>query len=234
MNHNSVDPKEIDKFSQYAEDWWNTEGPLKTLHDINPVRLQWITSIVNLKNASVLDVGCGGGILTEGLAKLGAKMTGLDAEARAIETAKAHAKQQKLNINYVCEPIEAHKPKAQYDAITCLEMLEHVEDPSGIIQHAKSMLKPGGYLFLSTINRTLKAYLTAIVGAEYVLQLIPRGTHSYERLIKPSELSAILRQHDLEVTSLCGLNYQPFTRKAELSDHDVSVNYLLAARAVQP
>lgn len=225
----TIDPLEMARFNAHADKWWDLEGPLKTLHDINPARLNWIQKYVDVSNRSVLDVGCGGGVLSEGLAKAGAKVTGLDAEPGAIETARAHAAAQQLDIQYVCEPIEQFKT-TPFDVVTCLEMLEHVANPVAIIAAAAARLKPGGYLFLSTLNRTPKAYALAIVAAEYILSLLPRETHDFERFIRPSELAQAVRDTGLEVVGTTGLVYHPFTRKAVLQAAQLDVNYLMVAK----
>ena len=229
MNKNTtIDPMEVAKFAEHASAWWDTEGPLKTLHDINPTRIAFIQKYTELTGRSVLDVGCGGGVLSEGMAALGAFVTGLDVEPQAITTAKAHAKEGALSIDYVCQPIETYDA-GSFDMITCMEMLEHVTEPSLVIHHCSRLLKPGGYLFLSTINRTLQAYATAILAAEYVLRLLPRQTHDYEKFIKPSELSAMTRAAGLETIGMSGLSYNPFNRKASLNE-SIKVNYLLVCR----
>lgn len=229
-NNQTVNEQEISHFAHYAGTWWDAAGPFRTLHHINPARLEWLCQYITPKGLSILDVGCGGGVLSEALAKLGAKVTGLDAEAGAIETARKHAKDEGLDIHYVSEALDTFKPEGLFDAIVCLEMLEHVDNPEKVIHLATKLLKPGGVLFLSTINRTLKAYLGVIVGAEYVLSILPRGTHTYERFIKPSELAAAVRAEALEVIGTSGLIYNPVTEKASLSLTDLSMNYLLAAR----
>jgi len=227
-NKTTVDSIEVAKFAQHATQWWNKNGPLKTLHDINPVRLDFIKKFVNLENSRVLDVGCGGGVLSEGLALCGAKVTGLYVEPDAIAAAKTHSAKAKLKIDYVCSPIEEYKAK-KFDVITCMEMLEHVPDPDLVIKNCARLLKPDGYLFLSTINRTLKSYGTAIIAAEYILNIIPRQTHDYDKFIKPSELSAIIRKHSLSTLNISGMSYNPFTRIASL-DEDISVNYLMVCK----
>ena len=224
----TVDKQEVEKFAQHAIQWWDQDGPLKTLHDINQTRLNFIKTFVTLDGLRVLDVGCGGGILSESMALSGAKVTGLDVEPDAISTARAHAQQSGVEISYCCEPIETYSSPA-FDCITCLEMLEHVADVSLVISHCARLLKPGGYLFLSTINRSIKAYATAVVAAEYILSLLPRQTHDYKKFIKPSELSTIVRSAGLTVQSLKGMSYNPLTRSAALCD-DVSVNYLMLVR----
>ena len=221
----TIDPEEIEKFEQHADSWWDLEGPLKTLHDINPTRLDFISNQVAIADKLVLDVGCGGGVLSEGLARLGAEVIGLDASKQAISVAKKHARSSNLKIKYVCEPLEAYEG-GPFDVVTCLEMLEHVTDPKEVILHCKRLSKPGGLVFLSTINRTPKAYLTAIIGAEYVLGLLPRQTHDYNKFIKPSELANMLRSEGLEPLSIVGMDYHPFTRKATISK-SLSVNYML-------
>ena len=228
-NTETTDPLEIARFAQHAEQWWQPDGAFKTLHDINPARLDWICQYIAPKNLNMLDIGCGGGILSEGLARLGAEVTGLDVEAQALEVARKHAEASKLSVRYVCEPVESFE-EGPFDAITCLEMLEHVDDPQLVIDSAIALLKPGGFLFLSTVNRTAKAYATVILAAEYVLSLLPRQTHSFERFIKPSELASGVRKAGLDVLGLTGLDYNPFSRKAVLREDCVDVNYLLVAQ----
>lgn len=222
----TVDTLEVAKFAQHASQWWNTEGPLKTLHDINPARIEFMLKFTELNGRKVLDVGCGGGILSEGMVLHDAIVTGLDVESHAIEAARAHALERPLHIDYVCEPIEEHGG-GPYDIVTCMEMLEHVPEPKLVIEHCARLLKPGGFLFLSTINRTIQAYASVIIAAEYVLGLLPRQTHDYEKFIKPSELAAMVRAAGLETVGMAGMNYNPFTRKALLQD-SIKVNYLLA------
>jgi len=225
-NESTIDDQELHKFAQHANDWWDKEGPLKTLHDINDVRLEFISQHINLKGLRVLDVGCGGGILGEAMAKAGAEVTGIDAENEAITIAQAHAEKNQLTIDYQCTPIEDYESKG-FDIVTCMEMLEHVQNPELVIEHCKRLLKPGGFLFLSTISRTVKAYAGAIIAAEYVLNILPKQTHDYKKFIKPSELMTMARAFDLNLIDMKGLNYNPILRTARLSD-DVSVNYLLA------
>ena len=224
----TIDTQEVNKFAQHAKHWWDTEGPLKTLHDINATRLDFIVQQINLNGLCVLDVGCGGGILCEAMAKSGAFMTGIDAECDAIAVAADHAKAHDLAIEYQCTPVEDFASKC-FDVITCMEMLEHVQKPELVLQHCKRLLKPGGFLFLSTISRTIKAYATAIIAAEYVLNLLPRQTHDYNKLIKPSELMAMARAFDLDLIDLKGMNYNPLLRTASLGS-DVTVNYLMVLR----
>ena len=190
----TVDSAEVAKFSQHANEWWDLNGPLKTLHEINPARLDFMQRHVSFSDKSILDIGCGGGILSEAMAKSGGRVTGLDVESEAIASAQKHAETQGLSIQYVCQPIECFRSDEVgiFDVITCMEMLEHVTEPQLVIQHAARLLKPGGVLFLSTINRTLKAYASLIVMAEYVLNLLPRQTHDYDKFIKPSEFAIMI------------------------------------------
>lgn len=224
----TVDPQEVAKFAQHANQWWNLDGPLKTLHDINPVRLDFMSKFTLLNDKSVLDVGCGGGILSEGMALQGANVIGLDVEPEAVAAAIKHAQVNQLSVEYVCQSIEAFSA-GPFDIITCMEMLEHVPDPRWVIEHMARLLKPGGLLFLSTINRTVQAYTTAILAAEYLLKILPRQTHDFEKFIKPSELYNLVRKTGFEIIGLKGLGYNPLTRKATLQD-SVAVNYLLACR----
>lgn len=227
MNHKStINAEEVNKFAQHAQQWWNIDGPLKTLHDINGTRLQFIEQHVKLAGLTVLDIGCGGGILCEAMAKSGAIVTGIDAEHDAIQIAHQHAQSNNLSIEYFCTPVEDYKSES-YDVITCMEMLEHVEYPEMVLEHCMRLLKPGGFLFLSTISRTAKAYVTAIVAAEYVLNLLPRQTHDYNKFIKPSELMAMARSFGFYLIDMKGMDYNPILRTATLSA-DVQVNYLLA------
>lgn len=222
----SILNQEIDKFAKLASQWWDRKGPLQTLHDINLARLQFIETGMNLAGKTVLDVGCGGGILSEAMAKSGAVVTGIDAESAVIVTAENHADENSLSIQYHCTPIEDYESES-YDAITCMELLEHVHQPRLVLEHCKRLLKPGGMLFLSTLNRTLKAYLTAIIGAEYVLGILPKQTHDYDKFIKPSELNGMARSVGFKRRELSGMYYNPFTQQASLSV-DVQVNYLMS------
>lgn len=221
----SIDTQELNKFAQISSQWWDKNGPLKTLHDINEPRLNFIKQHHNLAGAQVLDLGCGGGILAEAMSREGAHVTAIDAESQSIGVAMQHAKTNGIDIEYHCTPVEDfdHKP---FDVITCMEMLEHVPNPLLVLEHCKRLLKPDGYLFVSTINRTLKAYASAIIAAEYILQLLPKQTHDFKKFIKPSEMSAMARSLDLDLVDLQGMSYNPFTRQAKL-DSDVSVNYLM-------
>ena len=226
--HINVSKEEVEKFNELAHKWWDEESEFKPLHQINPLRLNFIDKKVNLKNKKVLDVGCGGGILSESMAKRGADVTGIDMGEKVIRIAKLHALQSKLDIDYQCTSLEAIAPKqkARFDVITCMEMIEHVPDPSIIVSLCEKLLKPGGTLFMSTINRNIKAYLFAVIGAEYILKLLPRGTHDYEKFIKPSELIAWCRKENFTIKTLIGMTYNPITQIYKLSD-DVSVNYLI-------
>ena len=224
----TVDASEVAKFAQHSEQWWNTNGPLKTLHDINPTRLAFIKQYTTLRGQHILDVGCGGGILSEAMAASGALVTGLDVTLDAIEVATNHALKRQLAIDYVCQPIETYEANL-FDSITCMEMLEHVKEPQLVITHCARLLKQGGYLFLSTINRTLTAYASAIVAAEYVLGLLPRQTHDFDKFIKPSELAHMARLVGLETIGMSGLAYNPLNRQASLQQ-PVSVNYLLVCQ----
>ncbi|MDP1604223.1 MAG: bifunctional 2-polyprenyl-6-hydroxyphenol methylase/3-demethylubiquinol 3-O-methyltransferase UbiG [Legionella sp.] len=225
-NKTTIDPEEIAKFAQLADSWWNTNGPLKTLHDINPARLEFISKQLTLANKKILDVGCGGGILSEAMAGMDAEVTGIDAEIASIKAATLHANLGGCSIDYVCTPIESYEASG-FDAITCMEMLEHVKEPQVVINHCARLLKPGGFLFLSTINRTLKAYMSAVIAAEYVLRLLPKQTHDYNKFITPAELAMMARKAGLEIVSLQGMAYNPFTRTANLQD-SVSVNFLMS------
>lgn len=227
----NVDPLELDKFSQVAHRWWDTESEFKPLHEINPLRLSFIQKHCELQGAKVLDVGCGGGILSEGLAKAGAEVTGIDLAKKSIKVAKLHALDQGLTIDYQVVAVEtlAEQTPASFDVVTCLEMLEHVPHPESVVRACANLVKPGGMVFFSTLNRNAKAYLLAVVGAEYVLRMLPRGTHEYARFIKPSELSRMARTAGLDLQEMTGLSYQPLTRQYQLGS-DTDVNYLMAMR----
>jgi 2-polyprenyl-6-hydroxyphenyl methylase/3-demethylubiquinone-9 3-methyltransferase len=222
----NVDVDEIAKFSHLAADWWNKDGPLKTLHDINSARLLFINQSSSLQGKRILDVGCGGGILTEAMAAQGAKVTGLDMSIEALGVARTHALANHLSIEYVCSTIEDFDAEP-FDVITCMEMLEHVPKPENIITHCARLLKSNGYLYLSTINRTFKAYAGVIVAAEYLLGLLPRQTHDFKKFIKPSELAQMVRAARLDLTSISGMAYNPLSRNAWLKD-TVNTNYLVS------
>jgi 2-polyprenyl-6-hydroxyphenyl methylase / 3-demethylubiquinone-9 3-methyltransferase len=225
----NFDPEEVKKFDEIAEKWWDLKGPFKPLHDINPIRLQFILEslkVKHLKNLAILDVGCGGGILTESLAQLDGNLTGIDASQEAIQVAKTHAKEQKLSIQYVETTAEQFFSSENFDVITCMELLEHVPDPFSVVQSCARLIKPGGYIFFSTLNRNLKSFLFAIVGAEYVLGLIPKGTHEYSKFIRPSELNKMALKADLKIKNMKGMSYSPFTKTYQLSEN-IDVNYLV-------
>ncbi len=227
----NVDDNEINKFNKLSSTWWDEDGPMWPLHKINPLRLSFILKNCEIKNKKVLDIGCGGGILTESLAKNDAIATGLDLAQDSIKIAQQHAAKNNLNIDYICENLEkfAENNQQSFDVITCMEMLEHVPDPTKIINLCQQILKPGGSLFVSTINRNPKAFLFAVVGAEYILSLLPRGTHEYGKFIKPSELNKWLRDNKLKTRETLGLHYNPFNKTFFTSD-DISVNYMLYAK----
>lgn len=228
--HNSIDSSEVSKFAQLAHEWWNIDGALKTLHDINPARLEFIGQYIDYMQCNILDVGCGAGILSEGMAKKGAKVVGLDLDDDIITVAKNHALEQNLDIDYVCQSLETYEHDC-FDVITSLEMLEHVNNPEKVIEHCHRLLKPGGFLFLSTINRTLKSYLLVILAAEHLLNIIPKNTHEYNKFIKPAELGSVLRDNKFSIMGLKGLSYNPVTRDALITG-DVSMNYILAAQKI--
>lgn len=226
----NVDISELKKFANLKDEWWDLDGKLKTLHDINSARISFILEHTSVINKAVLDVGCGGGILTEALAKNSPNsIMGIDLEKNALDVAQSHAKENNLEINYQNIAIENLDDNLQFDVITCLEMLEHVPDPAAIVYELCQHLKPEGYLFLSTINRNLKAYLHTIIGAEYLLKIIPKQTHDYDKYIKPSELAHIIRNNQLTLLEFRGLNYNPLSRKSSLSDN-IDVNYLCVAK----
>lgn len=228
----NFDPAELAKFSDLAHRWWDTESEFRSLHHINPLRLAWITSLVPLEGKRVLDVGCGGGILADSMARRGAEVTGIDLSTKALKVAKLHALEAETpNVNYreiSAEALATQQP-GSFDVVTCMEMLEHVPDPSSIVKSCAELVRPGGYVFFSTINRNAKAFLFAIVGAEYLLNLLPRGTHEYGKLIKPSELAGYCRAAKLELHQTKGMEYNPITRRYWLSG-DTSVNYMHATR----
>lgn len=230
----NFDPAELAKFSDLAHRWWDKESEFRPLHEINPLRLDWINGIAPLKGQRVLDVGCGGGILADSMARMGADVLGIDLSSKALKVAQLHALEaQTERVDYreiSAESLAAEQPGG-FDVVTCMEMLEHVPDPSSIVQACATLVKPGGYVFFSTINRNAKAFLFAIVGAEYVLKMLPRGTHEYSKLIKPSELASYCRGAGLDFVQTKGLEYNPLTRHYWLSA-DSRVNYLLASKRV--
>jgi 2-polyprenyl-6-hydroxyphenyl methylase / 3-demethylubiquinone-9 3-methyltransferase len=227
----NVDQSEIAKFSALASRWWDPHSEFKPLHAINPLRLNWIKSIVNIEGKKVLDVGCGGGILAESMAHSGAIVCGIDLSDKALKVAELHALEVGATLTYRSISAEdlAEEEAGQYDVVTCLEMLEHVPDPASVVRACAKLCKPGGTLFFSTLNRSPKSYLFAIIGAEYLLRMLPKGTHEYAKFIKPSELVTFTRQVDLEMLDIKGMTYNPFTEVYRLGD-DVDVNYMIAVR----
>jgi len=223
----NVDPAEIAKFEALAERWWDPQGEFRPLHELNPLRLDFIRARAPLKGARVLDVGCGGGILAEAMAADGAEVMGIDLAETPLKIARLHALERKIAVSYRLDSVDAHADAngGRYDIVTCMEMLEHVPQPDAIVARLADLLRPGGQLFVSTLNRNLKSFLMAIVGAEYLLRLLPRGTHEYERFIRPSELARWARQASLTQGALSGLVYDPFSRRFSLSA-DTAVNYL--------
>lgn len=230
QDKNNTDELEILKFNNLAHKWWDNTSEFKPLHDINPLRVDFIKSKVDLKGKRVLDIGCGGGILAEALAREGAEVTGIDQGERVIKIAKLHSLESQLDIDYEQINIEnfIKKNKHKFDVITCLEMLEHVPDPASVIKACSQILKPDGKLFLSTINRNPKSFLFAIIGAEYILKLLPKGTHTYEKFITPSELRDYCNQSNLKFNDLIGMTYNPIFKTYRL-EKDTSVNYLVEA-----
>ncbi len=232
--YTNADPAELAKFSELAHRWWDPESEFRPLHQINPLRLNWIDGLSGLAGKRVLDVGCGGGILSDSMARRGADVTGIDLATKALKVAQLHALEAETpNVRYVetsVEALAAEQP-ASFDVVTCMEMIEHVPDAASVVRSCSQLVKPGGWVFFSTINRSPKAFLFAIVGAEYVLQLLPRGTHEYAKFIRPSELAGHCRQHGLDLQHTRGMEYNPLTRRYWLSG-DTSVNYLFATRKV--
>ncbi len=226
----NVDPLEIEKFSELAHRWWDPRAEFKPLHDINPLRLDYIDGIAPLKGRVVLDVGCGGGILAESMAARGAVVTGIDLAEKPLKVAQLHLLESGLEVDYrlVAPEALAQEAAGAFDIVTCMEMLEHVPDPSVTITACAALLKPGGRAFFSTINRNLKSYLFAILGAEYILKLLPRGTHDYARFIRPSELARLVRVAGLQISGVTGMSYNPLTRVYSLGP-DTDVNYILHA-----
>ena len=226
----NYDAVELNKFSELAHKWWDKTSEFKSLHDINPLRLNYIDKAVALKGKVVLDVGCGGGILSESMAEKGAKVTGIDLGEKALKVAQLHSLESGIAVDYELIAVEAlaELQPASFDVVTCLEMLEHVPDPASVVAACSKLVKPGGYVFFSTINRNPKAYLFAVVGAEYVLNMLPRGTHDYAKFIKPSELASWMRPIGLSLLGQIGMSYNPITQHYWLGN-DVSVNYMMHA-----
>ena len=228
----NADPQELAKFSDLAHKWWDPESEFRPLHEINPLRLDWIDQLAAIKGKNVVDVGCGGGILAESMARKGANVLGVDLADKPLKVAQLHAMEGGVaNLDYrsvSAEDLAAEQPGA-FDVVTCMEMLEHVPDPSSIIRACASMVRPGGWVFFSTLNRNPKSFLFAIVGAEYLLKLLPQGTHEFSRFIRPAELARWIREAGLELVQFKGLEYNPITRRYWLSG-DTSVNYMVACR----
>jgi 2-polyprenyl-6-hydroxyphenyl methylase/3-demethylubiquinone-9 3-methyltransferase len=232
MSNTNVDPAELAKFSELAHRWWDVNSEFRPLHQINPLRLEWINGLVSLKQNQVLDVGCGGGILSDAMARAGAHVTGIDLATKSLKVAQLHALEtQTPNVNYreVSAEALAEEAPAQFDVVTCMEMLEHVPDPASIVKACATLVKPGGWVFFSTLNRNPKSFLFAILGAEYVLNLLPKGTHEYAKFIRPSELAAYCRSAGLVLQATKGLQYNPITRRYWLDDN-TSVNYMIATQ----
>jgi 2-polyprenyl-6-hydroxyphenyl methylase / 3-demethylubiquinone-9 3-methyltransferase len=228
----NADPAELAKFSDLAHRWWDLDGEFRPLHQINPLRLEWISRICPLPGKQVLDVGCGGGILADSMARKGAEVLGIDLATKALKVAQLHALEAqtpKLNYQEISAEALAQVQPESFDVVTCMEMLEHVPDPASVVKACSALVKPGGWVFFSTINRNLKSFLFAIAGAEYVLNLIPRGTHEYAKLVKPSELASYCRASGLDLQQTRGLEHNPLTQRYWLSS-DTSVNYLFATR----
>ena len=226
----NADPAELEKFGDLAHRWWDPNSEFKPLHDINPLRLDWIDGAIGLPGKRVLDVGCGGGLLSEGMAVRGAEVTGIDLSEKPLGVARLHLLEsgQKVDYRKISAEQMAEEMPCAFDAVTCLEMLEHVPDPASIVESCARLVKPGGQVFFSTINRNPKAYLLAVIGAEYLLQMLPKGTHDFAKFIKPSELTRWCKQSGLEPEELIGMTYNPLTRHYAL-DRDTDVNYLVRA-----
>ena len=231
MRMTNIDQQEVKKFSDIAEQWWNKDGDFKPLHVINPLRANYIKEKIELKDKKVLDVGCGGGLLCESMYDFGAEVTGIDVAGPGIEVAKIHAQKNNKNIKYFEKTAEELNTEyiEYYDVVTCLEVLEHVPDPKSLIKTCVQLLKPGGLLFLSTINKNPRSWITAIVGAEYIFNLLPKGTHEFDKFIKPSSLAKYVRDAEAELLETKGMFYNPLTHKANLNN-DLGVNYLMYAR----
>ena len=228
----NADPAELAKFSDLAHRWWDLDGEFRPLHQINPLRLEWVNSLCPLKDKRVLDVGCGGGILADAMARLGAQVTGIDLATKPLRVAQLHALEaQTPNVEYREVSVEAlaEQQPDSFDAVTCMEMLEHVPDPASVVLACAALVKPGGWVFFSTLNRNPKSFFLAIVGAEYVLNLLPRGTHEYAKMIRPSELASYCRSSSLDLRHARGMAYNPLTRRYWMNS-DTSVNYLMAAQ----
>ena len=236
MKNNTINKKEIEKFSKIAEEWWNTEGKFKPLHKFNPIRISYIKENIiktfklghkkiPLKDIKILDIGCGGGLLSEPMCRMGAKVTGIDASDKNIKVAKIHSKKSNLQIDYFCSSPEKFKTKIKFDVILNMEIVEHVEDVSFFLNSCSKLLKKNGIMFVATLNKTLKSYIFAIVGAEYILRWLPIGTHEWEKFVKPDELISILEKNDLRLDKVDGMNFNLIKNKWSVGD-DKSVNYI--------
>ncbi len=227
----NVDPAELEKFGALASRWWDKNSEFKPLHEINPLRLNYIDAKVQLKGKKVVDIGCGGGILAESMATRGADVTGIDLSEKPIAVAKLHLLEsgEKVDYRLISAEALALEQAEQFDCVMCMEMLEHVPDPQSTINACAALVKPGGWVFFSTLNRNPKSYLFAIIGAEYILNMLPKGTHDYKRFITPAELSALARNAGLQTVDVCGMTYNPFTKVYKLG-HDTDVNYSIACR----
>lgn len=227
----NFDKHELAKFEALAYRWWDTENEFKPLHDINPLRLNFIDEHAGLKSKKILDIGCGGGILAESMAKQGAEVMGIDLGGASLTVAKLHAKEQNLDVDYQAISAEAlaDQQPASFDIVTCMEMLEHVPDPAAIVKACSKLVRPDGHVFFSTINRNPKSFLFAILGAEYILNLLPKGAHEFEKLIRPSELDHWIRRSSMHTNEIVGINYNPLNKSYKLSA-DISVNYLIHAK----
>ncbi len=225
----NADPLELQKFSELAHRWWDPTSEFRPLHEINPLRLAWINARAPLAGKNVIDIGCGGGILAESMAKRGATVTGIDLSEKALKVADLHSLESGVAVRYqlIAAETMAEQEAGQYDVVTCMEMLEHVPDPAAIVRACAALVKPGGHVFFSTLNRNAKAYLLAVIGAEYLLRMLPRGTHDYAKFITPAELSQYARSAELNVDALKGMTYNPLTQIYSLNE-DTSVNYLMA------
>ena len=228
----NVDHAEISKFEELAARWWDPHSEFRPLHEINPLRLGYIERRTELKDKKVLDVGCGGGILAESMAQQGAEVTGIDMGEAPLEVARLHLLESELQVQYERIPVErlAEERPATFDVVTCMEMLEHVPDPSSVVRACARLTKPGGHLFFSTLSRNPKSYLFAIIGAEYILGLLPKGTHDFSKFIRPSELDRWIRENGLSTTDISGMVYNPLTKKYRLHPRDVDVNYIVSCR----
>ena len=224
----NIDKSEIENFDNYAHEWWNKRGPYKFIHLLTPIRLKYISDKLKLKGSKILDLGCGGGLLCEAMTKSGADVIGIDASLKTIEIAKQHAREQNLNIEYINTDIESFDNKEKFDAIVCFELIEHVPDPNELIKEIRRLIKPNGKLFLSTINRNLFSFMFAKVFAEYLFNIIPRGTHTYEKFIKPSEIRQLLENNNLSISDMQGLKFNPFLNTIKLSSFS-KINYFITA-----